>query len=119
MNREQAKALLPVIVAFSEGRAIECRSAHHGPANDGWTQAKWIPDLEGGMEYRIKPEPKWRPWRPDEVPTYFMSQDKLSGFFMASNQRDFLNKSDCAVLFQNRQHLHEDGTTTPCGVLEP
>lgn len=61
MNREQAKALLPIIKAFSEGKIIEYRDSM---LKDDWKIAKEIPNLSFGcFEYRIKPEHQYRPFK--------------------------------------------------------
>ena len=65
MNRKEAKELMPIIQAFAEGKAIECRtkpSVLEGTdvPND-WTEMKEI-EFWNNIEYRIKPEPKFRPF---------------------------------------------------------
>lgn len=58
MNREQAKELLPIIQAFTEGKVIEFRELGY----ECWMDAtKPTFDIEK-FEYRIKPEPKYRPF---------------------------------------------------------
>lgn len=69
MTREEVKELLPIIQAFSEGKVIECRtkpSAIKGTdvPND-WTEMKEI-EYWNNTEYRIKPEPKYRPFKDAE-----------------------------------------------------
>lgn len=60
MDREQAKALLPIIKAFSEGKIIEYRDSM---LKDDWKIVKEIPNLSFGcFEYRIKPEHQYRPF---------------------------------------------------------
>lgn len=62
MTREQAKELLPIIQAYAEGKVIQYR--HKG-------RVAWY-DLDSGQfncdmySYRIKPEPKFRPFRNTE-----------------------------------------------------
>ena len=61
MTREQAKELLPIIQAFAEGRDIEYRSKGF---NENWKKVTQIPELSfKSFEYRIKPEPKYRPFK--------------------------------------------------------
>ena len=65
MNRKEAAELLPIIQAFAEGKAIESRtkpSAVKGTyiPND-WTEMKEI-EYWNNTEYRVKPEPKYRPF---------------------------------------------------------
>ena len=60
MTREQAKELLPIIQAYAEGKNIQFLS------DDEWhdinkTNFTCCPD-----KYRIKPEPKYRPFKTKE-----------------------------------------------------
>lgn len=66
MNRIEAKEFYPILQAFVEGRVIECRtkpSAIEGTdvPND-WTEMKEI-EFWKNTEYRIKPEPTYRPFK--------------------------------------------------------
>lgn len=66
MDRNQAKEFYPFLQAFAEGRVIECRtkpSAVKGTSvpND-WTEIKEIGYWDN-IEYRVKPEPKYRPFK--------------------------------------------------------
>lgn len=61
MTREESKAFYPILQAFAEGKAIECRtkpSAVEGTdvPND-WTEMKEI-EFWKNTEYRIKPDSK-------------------------------------------------------------
>lgn len=65
MTREEAKKLLPIIQAYSEGKAIECRttpSALVGDVPNGWTEMKEI-EFWNNTEYRVKVEPIYRPFK--------------------------------------------------------
>ena len=69
MDRNQAKEFYPILQAFAEGRVIECRtkpSAVKGSdiPND-WTEIKEIGYWDN-IEYRVKPEPKYRPFKDAE-----------------------------------------------------
>ena len=62
MNRQRAKDLLPIIKAFAENRPIERRTI--GATN--WADTNQICLQlyeEKKIEYRIKPEPKYRPFK--------------------------------------------------------
>ena len=57
MTREQAKELLPILKAYSEGKTIQIKSRQ---GNDTWGD---VPDPNfcsslDTWEYRIKPEPR-------------------------------------------------------------
>ena len=59
MNRNQAKALLPIIQAFAEGQAIESRCIKGDTSL--WYDDE-DPSFDDDFEYRIKTEPKYRPF---------------------------------------------------------
>lgn len=56
MDRNQAKRLLPIIQAFAEGKEIECR------VEDKWYKVLEICNETNPQDYRIKSEPKYRPF---------------------------------------------------------
>ena len=58
MTREEAKQLSPIIQAYSEGKEIE--GLYKGTKSP-WFKIKDM-DLNGGIIFRIKPEPKYRPF---------------------------------------------------------
>ena len=57
MNRSEAKELLPIIQAFAEGRTIQLFG------RDGWTDLYKDFIFDISYRYRIKPEPKYRPFK--------------------------------------------------------
>lgn len=57
MNREEVKALLPVIQAFAEGKTIEM----YLECDNKWKTC-FNPTFNPENKYRIKPEPKYRPF---------------------------------------------------------
>ena len=95
MDRNQAKEFYPILKAYAEGKVIECRtkpSALEGTdvPND-WTEINEI-EYWNNVEYRIKPEPKYRPFKDAEEcwaemqkhqPVGFMKfKDTESGYYM-------------------------------------
>ena len=63
MTREEEKQLLPIIQAFAEGKAIESRCIKGD-------KSLWYddedPSFDDDLEYRIKPEPTYRPFKDAE-----------------------------------------------------
>lgn len=59
MTREEAKELLPIIQAFVEGKTIQVW------ANDTWKDEDY-PFFGPLCRFRIKPEPKYRPFKSQE-----------------------------------------------------
>lgn len=69
MDRNQAKEFFPIMQAFAEGRVIECRTkpsvVECSDIPNDWTEMKEI-EFWKNTEYRIKPEPKYRPFKDAE-----------------------------------------------------
>ena len=65
MTREEAKTLLPIIQAFAEGKTIQVKVT-----DNRWYDWKDKTDElnfeSGPQRYRIKPEPKYRPFKSQE-----------------------------------------------------
>ena len=63
MTREEIKKMLPILVAFAEGKAIESRCVKGD-------KSLWYddedPSFDDDLEYRIKPEPNYRPFKDAE-----------------------------------------------------
>lgn len=66
MDRNQAKEFYPILQAFAEGRVIECRTKpsliEGSDVPNDWTEMKEI-EFWNNIEYRIKQEPKYRPFK--------------------------------------------------------
>ena len=67
MDRNQAKEFYPILQAYAEGRVIECRTKPSALSKswqdmNEWTEMKEIRYWDN-IEYRIKPEPKYRPFK--------------------------------------------------------
>lgn len=69
MTREKVKEMLPILQAYAEGKVIECRtklSFIEGlDVTNDWTEMKEI-EFRNNTEYRIKPEPTYRPFKNTE-----------------------------------------------------
>lgn len=60
MNRKEAKQLLPIIQAFAEGKGVETKTG------SGWISIGNMSFAGNPDSYRIKPEPKYRPFKDAE-----------------------------------------------------
>ena len=70
MDRNQAKEFYPILQAFAEGGVIECRTKPSALSKswqdmNEWTEMKEI-EFWNNTEYRIKPEPAYRPFKDAE-----------------------------------------------------
>ena len=63
MTREEVKEMLPVLQAFADGKIIESRCIKGD-------KSLWYddedPSFDNDFEYRLKPEPKYRPFKDAE-----------------------------------------------------
>ena len=77
MTREEVKQLLPIIQAFAEGKAIESRCIKGD-------KSLWYddedPSFDNDLEYRLKPEPKYRPFKNAEECWTEMEKHKHFGW---------------------------------------
>lgn len=107
MDRNQAKEFYPILQAFAEGKMIECRtkpSAVKGTdvPND-WTETKEI-EFWNNTEYRVKPEPKYRPFKDAEECWTEMNKHQPFGWVLnksngrAYNIQSVLLKDGCVYI---------------------
>ena len=92
MDRNQAKEFYPVLQAFAEGKIIETRtkpSAVKGTdiPND-WTEMKEI-EFWNNTEYRVKPEPTYRPFKNAEECWQEMQKHQPFGWVKSTLFKDF------------------------------
>ena len=92
MDRNQAKEFYPIMQAYAEGRVIEYRtkpSAVKGTdiPND-WTEMKEI-EFWNNTEYRVKPEPTYRPFKNGEECWQEMQKHQPFGWVKSTLFKDF------------------------------
>ena len=107
MDRNQAKEFYPILQAFAEGKTIETRrkptADNNGVTKDGWYEFNcWteMKELEYwvNVEYRIKPEPKYRPFANVEECWQEMLKHQPFGWVKNNNlYRNILETSDGAI----------------------
>jgi hypothetical protein len=121
MTKEQTKKAIAVMQAFVDGKRIEFAGDYSTWREAGDPNWCWS---GSASTYRVKPEPKLRPWTPVEAAAYLgRSVRSNSGsfqFVLASlNLEGFVSKSGCGLPFQ---HLADEYTLEPdgqpCGVRE-
>ena len=120
MNKEQSREAGSVMIGWANGKTIQWRRRDQNewfdvePACTA-TILSWDWDE---FEYRVKPEPKLRPWTADEVPLGAWMRFKrnpqdrvLIGWVSVQADRD--------LWLDEREHSTDDGKTwLPCGVEE-
>lgn len=128
MNRNQAKELLPIIKAFTEGKVIQVKDNNVWKDVDNNHNCVFLPD---SYEYRIKPEPKYRPFANAEECWQEMQKHQPFGWIkgkegwhhslitsiIADEEEVYINGISGFVLDDIMEHYtFSDGT--PFGILE-
>ena len=92
MNRNQAKEFYPFLQAFAEGRVIECRTKPStikgSDIPNDWTEMKEI-EFWNNTEYRVKPEPTYRPFKNGEECWQEMQKYQPFGWVKSTLFKDF------------------------------
>lgn len=126
MTPAKAKALLPIITAFAEGKTVQVF------CTDAWTDIADAGFHEKPERYRIKPEPTWRPWKADEIPVGAVVRDKFAHDTRSLLTGTWFNGAEYIPQGQGLSHPvtvfldkcewkwpHEPETAwRPCGVLQ-
>ena len=94
MTREEAKNLLPIIQAFAEGKVIEIFDDEIGWVKKENPKFNLNPDF-----YRIKPEPKYRPFKTQEECWHEMLKHQPFGW--AKSKKSERHFSIGSVLWDN------------------
>lgn len=129
MTREQAKAILPIIQAYAEGKTIQYRTS-----NNEWVDTYKPSFSDSSSNYRIKPEPKYRPFKTKEEcwdemlkhqPFSYITDDlgnvtQVNGLKLDTFNELFISISRSPCLFETSHLLDRykfiDGT--PFGIKE-
>lgn len=99
MNRIEAKEFYPILQAYAEGKVIECRTKPSALSKSWQDMNEWteIKDITywNNIEYRIKPEVKFRPFANAEECWeemmkhqpfgWVMLKDTESGYYMLTS----------------------------------
>lgn len=125
MKQREAVKYRSEIAALADGKTIQYRHAR----SDGWQDID-DPSFAIDCEYRIKPEPKLRPWRPEEVPVGAWLRRKMppTGYHVwlivgvSASSGDVAFSQDSHRSLEeilNYEHSTDNGATwRPCGVME-
>lgn len=123
MTREEAKELLPIIRAYSEGKTVEYL-----------TDGRWValknPSFNYNIDvYRIKPEPKYRPFKNADECWEEMKKHEPFGWVKIKSSGYYMCISavydECICFGSNNQYYHKNTLDkytfideTPFGVKE-
>ena len=92
MDRNQAKEFYPILQAYAEGKVIESRTKpsfiEGTDVPNDWTEMKEI-EFWNNTEYRVKPEPKYRPFANTEECWQEMQKHQPFGWVKSTLFKDF------------------------------
>lgn len=122
MTREEAKALLPIIQAYSEGKTIEYLTT-----GDGWVELEDPEFNYNAGLYRIKPEPTYRPFkngdecfeemkRHEPFGWIISRKGEMSNLLYISSNGIVIYQSECRFDCAIIDYVFADGT--PFGIKE-
>ena len=116
MNREQLKELLPIIQAAIEGKAIEFRDSDYKHWQE-LTNPAFNLDV---YKYRIKPEPKYRPFKNAEECWQEMQKHQPFGWIKYKEENKYITycniDNNCDFELDFEEYTFADGT--PFGIKE-
>lgn len=135
MDRNKAKEFYPILQAYAEGKVIECRTKPDRLKGVVDIPNKWTETNEiwcvNSLEYRIKPEPKYRPFKDAEEcwqemqkhqPFGWLKGDKcFYNIVSVSNIDVSMANVSGDIIILNFSDVMEDNTfadATPFGILE-
>ena len=113
MTRENAKELLPILKAYSESKKIQFFD------DEKWVDREILSFDSEFHRYRIKPEPKYRPFKDAEECFNEMGKHQPFGYIKYKDRNSYFpisfgDNSDFDYLLENR--IFADGT--PFGIKE-
>ena len=118
MTRDEAKQLLPVIQAYAEGKEIQYKKKF---AEEEWRDALYLNETQE-YTYRIKPQPKFRPFKNMEECWQEMQKHQPFGWIMRENSYinlGYINKRGVEEdSFENFLEDSKFADGQPFGILE-
>ena len=103
MNRKEAAELSPFIKAFGEGRIIESSSITD--VSKAWREVTDFPiGMIKNFKFRIKPEPKFRPFKDAEECWTEMQKHQPFGWVKIEDlYRNIANVTICSITFADNE----------------
>lgn len=124
MDRNQAKEFYPILQAYAEGKVIECRTKSSALSKswqdmNEWTEMKEI-EYWHNVEYRVKPEPNYRPFKNAEECWAEMQNHQPVGWtkLIGSIEYSLITDVDDTTRYSDaiKEYTFADGT--PFGIKE-
>ena len=118
MTREEAKDILPLIKAFSEGKKIIVKDKRLSDVEYNWSEVDDCSFNIKQFEYRIKSEPKYRPFTDAEECWQEMQKHQPIGYtkLIGGIEYSFITDVDNTINYSDaiKEYTFADGT--PFGI---
>ena len=119
MTREEIKEMLPIMQAFAEGKPIQFRKGYE------WIDIKTGEDLSflrPPSDYRIKPEPRYRPFKTQEECWKEMLKHQPFGWIINNDTQRLCNigsigRNNCGVVI-DKSILYFDLAFNTCNFVD-
>lgn len=92
MNKEEVKEILPILTAFAEGKTIQYHDHNTGTWMDEREQLHTADLFVRPSDFRIKPEPKYRPFQNAEECWEEMLKHEPFGWIKAIPNEEYIAK---------------------------
>lgn len=113
MNRQEAKELLPIIQAFAEGRPIEYQDSY-----EKWIESDIMAFDLSPENYRIKREPKYRPFANAEECWQEMKKHEPFGWVKIDEGYEQIRHVNKDTDFNATFKIYTFADGTPFGIKE-
>ena len=119
MTREEIKEMLPIMQAFAEGKPIQFRKGYD------WIDIKTGEDLSflrPPSDYRIKPKPRYRPFKTQEECWNEMLKHQPFGWIINNDTQRLCNigsigRNNCGVVI-DKSILYFDLAFNTCNFVD-
>ena len=118
MDRNQAKALLPIIQAFSEGRKIMVKDRRLSDEEYNWSEVDDCSFNIKQFEYRIKPKSTYRPFKNAEECWQEMQKHQPFGWMKCADKYFSISAIDSNNNYEINFNDYTFADGTPFGVKE-
>lgn len=144
--QELASLVAPALQALADGKTVQTREHAGSGVFSKWYDVSYSRmgdtnkdlierltwELMNRWEWRIKPEPVWRPWTKAEIPAVFVVRNMGTRGTFVCTRAAIETNHDALIHFNSPSfkgysvrdlldfwwHVKEDGTELRCGVIE-
>lgn len=130
MTKEEAKQIISVLTAYCDDKPLQVHTTENGWEDILKDQEKEIDFLYRPESYRVKPEPKYRPYANakefltalrEHGPYYIQIDINAQQLYMCPNSvcnQGFWTYNDAICSYDEFMTMYEWQDGNPCGIME-